>query len=180
MVYRKIDRGLKERAIILLDHPEFCNDVCDILGVSLASVKRWRKNVWDFDDVEGCPTQSRASRKLLDEEKINQIAHLYYMTPSLLLDKIKEWIQVTHNIPISCSALCRYVNDAGFTYKKLKMCASERDEEAADQWMAETNAEFVAEQLVSIDETSKDGRTLYRRYGYAPKGCEAVQRAPFG
>lgn len=72
------------------------------------------------------------------------------------------------------------VRDAGLTYKKLKMRAAERDEEAAVQWMIETNEEFIAEQLVSIDETSKDGRTLYRRYGYAPHGQEAIQKAPFG
>ena len=106
--------------------------------------------------------------------------YLYYMTPSLLLDEVKEWIQVTHNIPISRSAICRYIKDAGFTYKKLKMRASERDEEAAEHWMMQTNAEFVAEQLISIDETSKDGRTLYRRYGYAPRGEAAIQTAPFG
>ena len=38
--------------------------------------------------------------------------------------------------------------------------------------MIETNGEFVAEQLVSIDETSKDGRTFYRRYSYALHGQE--------
>jgi hypothetical protein len=59
------------------------------------------------------------------------------------------------------------------------MHASECNEEEAECWMLETIVEFVAEWLVSIDETSKDGRTLYRRYGYAPWGEEATQRAPF-
>jgi len=101
-----------------------------------------------------------------------------YAKPSLLLEEIRQWVQVTKNIPISCSAICRYIKDAGFTYKKLKMCAAERNEEA-EAWMMETNSEFVAEQLVSVDETSKDGRTMWRRYGYAPIGQEAIQHAPF-
>ena len=59
------------------------------------------------------------------------------------------------------------------------MRAAEQDEEAAEQWMIETNGKFGAEQLVSVDETSKDGRIFYRGYGYALHGQEAIQKAPF-
>jgi transposase len=128
-----------------LDHPEICTNICEVLGVSLASVKHWQRNIWDFGNVQGNPNQSRVSQNHLNEEKMDQIVHLYYMTPLLLLDKVKEWIQVTHNIPISCSAVCQYIKDAGFTYKRLKLHASECNEEAAEHWMMETNAEFVAE-----------------------------------
>jgi len=59
------------------------------------------------------------------------------------------------------------------------MHAAERDEEGAVAWMIEANTEFVAEQLVSVDETSKDGRMMWRKYGYAPVGQDAIQYAPF-
>jgi hypothetical protein len=105
MVYRKISRDLKECTIFLLDYPEICTDICGALGLSPASVKHWRRNIWDFGNVDGRPHLSRASRKHLNEEKIDQIVYLYYMTPSLLLDKVKESIQVTHNIPTSHAAI---------------------------------------------------------------------------
>jgi hypothetical protein len=106
MVYQKISCDLKERAIFLLDHLEICTNICEVLGVSLASVKHWRRNIWDFGNVQGNPNQPRVSRKHLNEEKIDQMVHMYYMTPSLLLDEVKGWIQVIYNIPISCSTVC--------------------------------------------------------------------------
>jgi hypothetical protein len=75
----KISRDLKELVIFLLDHPEICTDICEVLGVSLASVKRWRRNIWDFDNVHVNPNWPRASRKHLNEEKIDQMVHLHYM-----------------------------------------------------------------------------------------------------
>jgi len=36
--YRKISRDLKERALFLLDHPEICDNLCEVLGISPASL----------------------------------------------------------------------------------------------------------------------------------------------
>ena len=38
---------------------------------------------------------------------------------------------------------------------------------------------FVAEQLVFVDESSKDERTIFRRWGRAPQGQRAVSNASF-
>ncbi|CCA76208.1 related to transposase, putative-Phytophthora infestans [Serendipita indica DSM 11827] len=38
---------------------------------------------------------------------------------------------------------------------------------------------FTADQLVSVDESSKDGRTLYRRYGWSPRGETAHRTVDF-
>jgi len=179
MVYHKISRDIKERALFLLDHPDLCDDICTILGVSRRSIERWRGNKEQFGDVEGAPRACRTHLRRLNNKQIIEITHLLCADPSLLLEEIQEWVQVTKNIPISRSAICRYIKDAGFTHKKLKMHAAERNEEEAEAWMMETNSEFIAEQLVSVDETSKDGRTMWRRYGYAPIGQEAIQHAPF-
>ena len=35
------------------------------------------------------------------------------------------------------------------------------------------------EQIVLLDETSKDGRDALRRYGWAPKGQQALSLVPF-
>ena len=34
----KISWDLKERAIFLLDHPEICDNICEVLGISPASL----------------------------------------------------------------------------------------------------------------------------------------------
>ena len=38
MGYRKISWDLKERAIFLLDHPKICDNICEVLGISPASL----------------------------------------------------------------------------------------------------------------------------------------------
>jgi len=178
MVYHKISWDIKEHTLFLLDHPGLCGDICTILGVSRCSIECWRDNKEQFGDVEGAPRACRTHLRWLNNKQIIEITHLLCRDPSLLLEEIQEWVQVTKNIPISHSAICCYIKGAGFTHKKLKMHAAEHNEEA-EAWMMEKNSEFIAEQLVSVDETSKDGRTMWRRYGYAPIGQEAIQHAPF-
>ena len=39
--------------------------------------------------------------------------------------------------------------------------------------------EFVFKQPVPVNETNKDVRAMYQRYGHAPIGREAIQHAPF-
>ena len=44
--------------------------------------------------------------------------------------------------------------------------------------MLDVLATYTAEQLVVLDESSKDGRTLIRRYGRAVTGSRASAMAP--
>ena len=45
--------------------------------------------------------------------------------------------------------------------------------------MEDMNAHYTAPQLVFVDETSKDDRTIYRHYGRAPAGQRATIHANF-
>ena len=45
--------------------------------------------------------------------------------------------------------------------------------------MDDMNTHFVSQQLVFMDETSKDDRTVYRHYGRAPAGHCATIHANF-
>ena len=40
MGYQKISRDLKGCAIFLLDHPNICDNICEVLGISPASLNR--------------------------------------------------------------------------------------------------------------------------------------------
>ena len=106
MVYHKITRDIKERAMFLLDHPDICDDICAVLGVSRWSIERWRDNKEQFGDVEGGPRASKTRQKRLNNKQIIEVTNLLCANPSLLLEEIQQWVQVTKNIPISCSAIC--------------------------------------------------------------------------
>ena len=52
--------------------------------------------------------------------------------------------------------------------------AVERDDQLRAEWMYDFLATYSAEQMVVLDESSKDGKTLIRRYGRAQSGEDAV------
>lgn len=65
----------------------------------------------------------------------------------------------------------------GFSLKKMRKFASERDEAERNVYWAEmTQLVWFPAQLVFIDETSKDGRTLRRSHGRSLTGAEIQQR----
>ncbi|KAG6808737.1 hypothetical protein H0H87_012578, partial [Tephrocybe sp. NHM501043] len=52
--------------------------------------------------------------------------------------------------------------------------AAERDDTLHSNWMYNASINFTADQLVILDESSKDGQTLIRHYGRAPSGHDPV------
>ena len=74
----------------------------------------------------------------------------------LFLDEIHDWVLLSQDVGLSQSAIHKIIEDLGFTYKYLKKVAVKRDGDACRQWMEGIQAEFVAEQMVFVDESSKD------------------------
>jgi hypothetical protein len=54
--------------------------------------------------------------------------------------------------------------------------AAERDDQLRAEWMYDFLATYSTEQMVVLDESSKDGKTLIRKYGRALSGEDAVLR----
>ena len=65
------------------------------------------------------------------------------------------------------------------THKALQIAAAERDEVARTAWRAAIQENLVAQQCITIDESSKDDRTIYRHYGRAIRGGRAISSQPF-
>ena len=93
---------------------------------------------------------------------------LYKKAPSLYLDEIKEWLALYHDQPISTTALHNHLRVLGLTCKITRKVAAERDDAARAAWLYDINTNYMANQVVFLDESSKDGRTLVRKYGRAP------------
>src|SRR6202044_2455274 len=64
------------------------------------------------------------------------------------------------------------------TYKVMRRVAAERDNVACANWLYEVTSHYSAQQLVLLDESSKDGRTLARHFGHAPAGQRPVEVTP--
>ncbi len=79
----------------------------------------------------------------------------------MFLQEIQEWIGIVHDTPISISSLHQNLRDAGLTYKLLRKAAAERDEALRQQWMDHARNHWLASQIIVVDESSKDDRTIY-------------------
>ena len=179
MVFRCISQDVKERALWLLEHNYIPDNVADILGVSDRSIRRWENNMEQYGSVVPPPPLNRGRPRILNADMTHDLATLISEAPAMYLDEIQDWIAIVHDVGISITALHENIQDLGITYKVLHKAAVERDEEARTHWKEEMRANWVARQVVVVDETSKDDRTLARFYGRAPSSLRANVPATF-
>ncbi|TFY57047.1 hypothetical protein EVG20_g8692 [Dentipellis fragilis] len=97
----------------------------------------------------------------------------------LTLAEMQDWVLVTHDLNISKTALHELLRDCAWSYKVLRKAAAERDEEQRAQFMAFVKDNLLSSMVITANESSKDDRTIFRRYGHAPKGQRAEIDASF-
>jgi transposase len=160
---------MKKRALQMLDEGWEVEEIVNALGVSSDSIERWQDNYITHGRVDP-PWVLQGRRRLLNAAAIEDLHDLIQESPSLFLDEIADWLALYHDQPISTTALHDNLRDLGITYKKLRKVAAERDDAYRAAWMHDVLTHYTAEQLVFLDESSKDGHTLFRQYGRAPIG----------
>jgi transposase len=168
---------MKQRALQLLQDGWEIDEIAGVLAVSGKSIARWKDNYEEYGDVapRSC---NRGRRRILNHEMLDDLRSLIAETPSIMLDELCEWLAIYHDQPISTSALSQNLLDAGYTYKMLRRAAAERDNAAREAWMDHVLTHYAADQLVFLDESSKDGRTIFRKYGRSLAGERAVEVVP--
>lgn len=179
MVFRHISKEVKERTLWLLDHDYIPEDVAEILGVSKRSVARWKAYQEEHGSVIPPHDPQQGRPRFLTAEATRDVMDLVNESPEMLLEEIRQWIAVVHDLPMSRTALHENLSDLGITYKRLRKVAAERDEEVRQEWINHAKAHWVGSQLVFVDETSKDDRTIYRHYGRSASGSQASIQANF-
>jgi hypothetical protein len=56
----------------------------------------------------------------------------------------------------------------------MRRAAAERDDALRAIWLEDTLIRYTADEVVFLDESSKDGRTVFRKYGRALRGERPV------
>ena len=114
------------------------------------------------------PMQSRP--RILNGDMTHNLYTLLEEAPEMYLSEIQDWIALIKKVHISISALHQNIRDARITYKLLHRAAAERDKDFWQEWKEGINAHFTASQMIFVDETSKDERTIYQHYCYGSTG----------
>lgn len=177
---RRISSDLKELALDLWSTGWDTTDICYIFRVSRSSLYRWQKLFEEFGAVTRPPSPIRGRPRIICMTVLNFLFELYRRNPDTLLDECQWYLAIHHDIAISISALQETLERAGLTRKILHKLAAEADLQKEREFLSGpsgvrnpnhfsgTGTEFVA-----VDESSKDGRELSRRYGRSPSGESA-------
>jgi transposase len=189
MVNHHIDIQIKEAAIRMweeeeimhagegVDAKELTHQIRRQLSVSLASMYRWRGNLARYGSVEKPLVAQglRGRRPILNTDDFNAIKDLYKEHSDTYLDEIAWFLAVHRDVTISLGALCDNLNNAGLNRKKLHIIAKERDTDLIDEFwdVVRDNTSGTGEELVCLDEMSKNDRDTGRRYGRAMMGERA-------
>jgi hypothetical protein len=86
--------------------------------------------------------------------------------PDWFLDELLELLNTNRFISVHYTTIHRELERAGMSRKKLKKFVAEKNELLRSDFIRKV-ANYTPDQLIFIDRTSKDERTLQRRYGRA-------------
>lgn len=173
MVYHSISADMKRRALQLLDEGYELPQIAYILGISSKSISRWQDN-YDTHGRVNLPSFLRGRHRTLSGNVIDELRELIEESPDLFLDEIGSWLALFHDVQISTTALHDNLRDLGLSRKVMRRAATERDDQLRAQWMYDFLSTYTAEQMVVLDESSKDDRTLIRKYGRSTSGDNAI------
>ncbi|KAF7336106.1 Transposase domain-containing protein [Mycena venus] len=154
------------------------SEILDIVGFSESTFwrvrKLWRETGW----VEKPKSSTSGRRRLLHRDDIDYILRLVNLRPDYFLDELLTMLEHNRFISVHFTTIFRELQRLGVSRKKLKKIAAERNERVRMDFVRRM-AEYPAEYLGFLDETSKNERTLSRGYGRAKKGRRAKMKQKF-
>jgi transposase len=179
MVYCHISKELKERALWLISDGYAPEDICKLFDISQRSVSRWKQNDHLYGTIIPPPNPIQCCPRILNSDMMHDLYTLLQKASEMYLCEIQDWIALAFEVHISRVALHQNIHDTGITFKLLRRAAAEHNEDLQQEWKQEVNAHFMASQMVFINETSKDERTIYRHYGRSIAGTRTTISANF-
>ncbi|KAI0755856.1 hypothetical protein C8Q74DRAFT_1176254, partial [Fomes fomentarius] len=146
MPNRKISSDLQERALHLLSSGWSTSQVVAALGVSKRTLGRWQASFQQYDHISRL-TYLCGRRRKLTAKHLQDLQELIRANPGIYLEEVVEWFACHHDLPISITSIHGALQGLGFTYKKLRRHAAERNEVTHQQWKYDITSRFVASQL---------------------------------
>ncbi|KAG6963142.1 hypothetical protein JG687_00006747, partial [Phytophthora cactorum] len=128
----------------------------------------------------------KAERKRLQrwpDEVLKAVKGYVQEHPTFYIEELRNHlVKLFPDLPnVSTSTICRVLNfDLQLSREVLSKAACEAVPAEIEEFRAKLRPIYLyAEQLVFLDETAKDGRHSYRRYGWSRCNTKAVVKLPF-
>ena len=150
---------------IVTRHPEVAQSTVYLL------CKNLKEHGAAYPTIQALPPAGRT--RLITPAIEDDVVELLMRAPTHYLDEIRHWILMNYNIWISESTVCRTIKRREFTRKVTQRVTSQRDEGKRLQYYLDLAA-FTKDQLVYVDKSAANERTLLRKYGFALRGLPAI------
>ena len=114
--------------------------------------------------------------------KITTAAEFYTLSlvidqPGICLREIKLDLLLNLGLDVTESAICVFLQKAGFTRQHLKLYARQQDKHLRTQFIADMSL-YTAEMMVFLDEAGTDRRDSIRAKGYSLRGKPGQKQTP--
>ena len=170
---------LKERAVLFWEDTQPCEVVCEVLNVSRTSLYRWKPNWILYGSVLGPDRRLRGRSRALTADDRDDIRDLLHLHPDYYIDEVLQWLELQNNRFVSRTTIRQCIIDAGFSYKLLRACACLRNEVEINLFKNLIWNTIRAIHIVAVDESSKDGHTLFRSRGWQQKAQTETVKTDF-
>jgi transposase len=176
---RKISRDVKIAAIRIYERQLLPLDsILDCCGFSERTFYRILKLWRQTGDVINSGGNLIGRLRILDHDDVQFLLRLVAQNPDYFLDELLDLLKTNRFVSTHYVTIHRELKRAGVSSKKLKRIAKERNEDHRADFIRRM-AQYGAEELGFMDETSKDERTICRHYGRSKKGTRATKKQVF-
>ncbi|CAB4442179.1 unnamed protein product [Rhizophagus irregularis] len=170
---------LKWRIIYLKNDGYSKRRISEILYVSISLINKILRLYIKWGTVENPWRKIPGRRKTFDCNDMNILRGIVQTNADLYLGEIIQEMEVQSGKHVSIPTLWRSLAYCGITRKKLHKIAKERNELLRSAFMAHIGIQYQREQLIFLDESAKDDRTISHRYGYSEINTRAIKKVVF-
>ena len=152
----------------------------DLFEVNVRSVQRWHKR---FQDTGRVSRKERTPRPCWPQYVLDVVKDKLVENPGIYIDELQA--HIIASFPevrnVSHSTILRMLHmQLGFTRKVMVKRAYEAREQDIERYVEELQYWYMyPEQLIFIDETSKDARSVYRARGWGKTGAPVFATQAF-
>jgi len=104
------------------------NELSEIFGISLSTLKRWLRRKKAGDDLSP-KIEGKGRPAKIDERGLTTISLLVAKDPDITLRELSEAYYKKHQVQVSSSILFRALKHLNITHKKISINASEQSED---------------------------------------------------
>jgi transposase len=179
MGYHKIEDDVSRVAVRLLRKGKMeKEEIAEVCGFSLRTFNRTLERLRESGSISHKPHIRHGPLPFITPSDLTFLVRLAEYKPTTFLVEYCNLLEDSRLLSVHITTIHRAFRKAGISVKRLQKLAAERSPEDRADYQRRIGR-YASDQLVFLDEMSKDDRTYARLFGRAPKGARVEEDHPF-